>query len=113
IHTLAPDVKIGSGVLDASGAPMAVSCSYNWGPKTREWGDSGITIIVTDAEKIWPGRLSPDDVRQRVEIEAKSGKPGSSEISGIGDGAVFTAEPKSHSATATAYLIKGKGLLLM
>src|SRR5438309_8961372 len=68
IHTLAPDVKIGSGVLDASGAPMAVSCSYNWGPKTREWGDSGITIIVTDAEKIWPGRLSPDDVRQRVEI---------------------------------------------
>jgi hypothetical protein len=45
-------------------------------------------------------------------VEVTSGGPGSSEIAGIGDGAVFTTDPKSHTAAAKAYLVKAKGVLL-
>jgi hypothetical protein len=34
IQTLAPNAKIGSGVLDTSMAPLGVGCTYTWGPRT-------------------------------------------------------------------------------
>lgn len=46
-------------------------------------------------------------------VEAKQGGPDASEIPGIGDGAVFTTNPKTYDAMAKAYVIKGKGVLLM
>jgi hypothetical protein len=113
IQALASNAKIGSGVLDTSAAPLVVACTYSWGPRTSEWGESALTISVTDATKVWPAGLSPDDIKQRVVLEARTGGPGSSEIAGIGDGAVFSADPKSHNATAKAYVVKGKGLLMM
>lgn len=112
IQAFASNAKIGSGVLDTSAAPLAVTCTYSWGPRTPEWGDSELTIAVTDASKVWPGGLSPDDIKERVVVEASSGGPGSSEISGVGDGAVFSTDPKSHNAMAKAYVVKGKGVLM-
>ena len=60
----------------------------------------------------WPGGLSSADIKQRVLVEVKIGGPDASEIPGIGDGAVFTTDPKSHNAKAKAYVVKAKGLLL-
>jgi len=113
IQALAPNAKIGSGVPDTSTIPMAVSCQYTWGPRTGEWGETSFSIIVTDASKVWPGGLSPDDIKQRVLLEARTGGPDASEIPGIGDGAVFTTDPKAHNAMAKAYVVKGKGILLL
>jgi hypothetical protein len=111
IQALAPNAKIGSGV-PTSNAPLGASCAYNWGPRTNEWGQTSLTVIVVDASKVWPGGLSAADIKERVLVEVKTDGPDASEISGIGDGAVFTTNPKSHDATAKAYLVKAKGLLL-
>jgi hypothetical protein len=109
---LAPNANIGSGVSDTSGLPMGVGCTYTWGPRTNEWGQTAFSVTITDASKVWPGGLTPDDIKQRVLVEAKTGGPDASEIPGIGDGAVFTTEPKTHDATAKAYVVKGKGVVL-
>jgi hypothetical protein len=113
IQALAPNAKIGSGVPDTSATPMAVSCQYTWGPRSSEWGETSFSVIVTDASKVWPAGLSSDDIKQRVLLEARTGGPDASEIPGIGDGAVFTTDPKAHNAMAKAYVVKGKGILLL
>lgn len=112
IQGLAPNAKIGSGVLTTD-APVATACSYSWGPRTSEWGETELNVIVTDASQFWRGGLSAEDIKQRVLVEVRTGGPGASEILGIGEGAVFTADPKMHNATAKAYLVKTKGALLM
>lgn len=109
---LAPSANIGSGVPDTSGLPMAAGCTYTWGPRTNEWGQTAFSITVTDASKVWPNGLTPDDIKQRVLVEAQMAGSDASEISGIGDGAVFTADPKTHNATAKAYAVKAKGIVL-
>ena len=68
--------------------------------------------MVTDAAKVWPAGLSPDDIKQRVLVMVKTGGPDAAQISGIGDGAVFTTDPKTHNATAMAFVVKAKGVLL-
>ncbi len=52
IQALASNAKIGSGVVDASMAPLGNACTYSWGPRTREWGESAVTITVIDAEEL-------------------------------------------------------------
>ena len=111
IQALAPNAKIGSGVLTTN-APLGAACAYTWGPRTSEWGDTSLSVTVVDASKVWPAGLSSDDIKQRVLVEIRIGGPGASEIPGIGDGAVFTTDPKAHNATAKAYLVKAKGVLL-
>ncbi len=113
IQALAPNANIGSGVSDTTALPMAVGCTYTWGPRNTEWGQTSLSVIVTDASKVWPRGLSPDDIKQRVVVEAKEGGPDASEIPGIGDGAVFTTDRKAHEAMAKAYVVKGKGVLLL
>ena len=110
IQALAPNAKIGSGV-PTSEAPLATACTYTWGPRTSEWGETSLSVTVLDASKVWPGGLSTADIKERVAVEAKIGGPDGSEIPGIGEGAVFTTD-KSHNATAKAYLVKAKGVLL-
>jgi hypothetical protein len=56
--------------------------------------------------------LSSDDIKQRVLVEVRIGGPDASAIPGIGDGAVFTTDPKTHNAKAKAYLVKAKGVVL-
>jgi len=111
VQAFAPNAKVGSGVL-TNNAPLGASCEYSWGPRTSEWGETDLGIAVVDASKIWPGGLSADDIKQRVLVEVKTSGPDASEIPGIGDGAVFTTDPKSHNAAAKAYLVKAKGVLL-
>ncbi len=111
IQALAPNAKIGSGVLTENG-PLGGSCAYRWGPRTNEWGETALTVIVVDASKVWPGGLSSDGIKEKVLVEARNGGPDASQIPGIGDGAVFTTNPKSHDATVKAYLVKAKGVLL-
>ena len=113
IQALAPNAKIGSGVSDTTALPMAVGCTYTWGPRNTEWGQTALSVIITDASQVWPAGLSPDDIKQRVVVEAKEGGADASEIPGIGDGAVFTTDPKAHNAMAKAYVVKGKGVLLL
>lgn len=113
IQALAPNANIGSGVADTTALSMAIGCTYTWGPRTAEWGQTSLSVIVTDASKVWPQGLSPNDIKQRVVVEQKGGGPDASEIPGIGDGAVFTTSPKTYDAMATAYVIKGKGVLLL
>jgi hypothetical protein len=111
IQAFAPSAKIGSGVLTTN-APLAASCAYSWGPRTSEWGETAVTVDVIDASKVWPGGLSSDDIKQRVLVEVRIGGPDASQIPGIGDGAVFTTDSKTHNAKAKAYLVKAKGVVL-
>ena len=111
IQAFAPNAKIGSGALTENG-PLGATCAYSWGPRTSEWGETALSVMVVDASKAWPGGLSSNDIKQRVLVEARTGGPDASEIPGIGDGAVFTTDPKAHNATAKAYLVKAKGVLL-
>jgi len=110
IQTLAPNAKIGSGVLDASMAPLGVGCKHTWGPRTPEWGESALTITVIDASKGWPG-VSPDLIQQGILAKVKTGGPKASQVPGVGDAAAFTFEDRVSSATAEAYL-KAKGVHL-
>ena len=112
IQALAPNAKIGSGVSTPDPAGFVVGCTYEWGPRNREWGTSSLMISVTDASKVWPAGLSPDDIKQRVLVVVKTGGPDAAQISGIGDGAVFTTEPKAHNARALAFVVKAKGVFL-
>ena len=34
--------EIGSGVPDTSMLPLGVGCTYTWGPRTKEWGQSAL-----------------------------------------------------------------------
>jgi hypothetical protein len=111
IQTLAPNAKIGSGVLTENG-PLGGTCAYMWGPRTSEWGETTLSVTVVDASQVWPKGLSADDIKQRVLVEARTGGPDASELPGIGDGAVFTTDPKSHNAKVKAYFVKAKGVLL-
>ena len=43
IQALAPNAKIGSGVLNAN-PPLAVACTYKWGPRTSEWGETAFSV---------------------------------------------------------------------
>lgn len=113
IQALAPNANIGSGVSDTTALPMAVGCTYTWGPRTPEWGQTSLSVTVMDASKAWPRGLSPNVIKQSVVVEAKKGGPDASEIPGIGDGAVFTRAPKVHNAMAKAYVVKGKGVVLL
>lgn len=112
IQALAKNAKIGSGVSTTEPATFGVACTYEWGPKTREWGMSSLRIKVTDASKVSPGGLSPDAIKQRVLTAVKTGGPDAAQISSIGDGAVFTTDPKEHNATAMAFVVIAKGVLL-
>jgi hypothetical protein len=111
IQPLAPTAKISSGVLTDNG-PLGGTCTYSWGPRTNEWGTTALTVTVVDVAKAWPGGMSSDAVKQRVLGDIKTGGPDASEISGIGDGGVFTTQSKSYNAKAKAYLVKSKGALL-
>lgn len=112
IQALAANAKIGSGVSATEPAGFEAACTYEWGPRTREWGMSFLHIRVTDASKVWPAGLSPDDIKQRVLVMVKTGGPDAAQISGIGDTALFTTDPKAHNATAMAFVVKAKGVLL-
>ena len=111
IQALAPNAKIGSGVLTTD-PPLAATCAYTWGPRTSEWGETALSVTVVDASKVWPGGLSSNDIKQRVLVEVRIGGPDASQIPGIGDGAVFTTDPKTHDAKAKAYFVKAKGVVL-
>ena len=104
------NTDIGSGVPDTSMLPLGVGCTYTWGPRTKEWGQSALTIMVIDALKGWQG-LSPDLIQQGVLLKTRTGGPNASQIPGIGDAAVFTFEARSSNALAEAYF-KAKGMHL-
>ena len=110
IQALAANAKIGSGVTELT--DFAVACTYQWGPRNTQWGTSSLQIRVTDASKVWPGGLSPDDIKERVLVVVKTDGPDAAQVSGIGDGAAFTTDPKSHDAKAMAFVVKAKGVLL-
>ena len=62
IQALAPTAKISSGVLTETG-PLGGTCTYSWGPRTNEWGNTAVTVTVVDVAKAWPGGLSADAVK--------------------------------------------------
>jgi len=99
---LDPNNNIGSGVPDTSMLPIGVGCTYTWGPRTKEWGQSALTITVIDALKAWQGR-SPDVIQEGLLAKAKAGGPNASQVSGVGDAAVFTFEARSSNAAVEAY----------
>ncbi len=111
IQAVDPNAKIGSGVPNSN--PFGSGCTYEWGPRTREWGDSSLSITLLDASKAWQG-MSPDLIKQGILLKVKRGGPSASEIPGVGDAAVFTLNeryPANRDATAEAYL-RAKGVHL-
>jgi hypothetical protein len=110
IQALAPNATIGSGVLGANMAPLGVGCTYTWGPRTREWGESAVSITVIDASKAWPG-TDADVIQQGLLAKVKAEGPNASQVPGVGDAAVFTFEARSSNATAEAF-VKAKGVHL-
>lgn len=107
---LDPGGNVGSGVASADAQHIGINCSYSWGPRTKEWGESALTVTVIDATKGWPG-TSPDLIEQGVLLKAKVAGSNGSVISGVGDAAVFTFEARSSNGTAEAYF-KAKALHL-
>lgn len=102
IQALAPNAKIGNGVVARGTAPLSAACTYTWGPRTREWGESSVQVTVIDASRAWQG-MSPDLIKQGILIKARSG-PQASQVAGVGDAAAFTFEARSSNAAAEAYL---------
>src|SRR4029077_18108689 len=75
IQALIPNAKIGTRVSTTNTLPLVVSCEYGWGDRNNEWGETTLGVAITDVSKVWPGGLSPDDIKQRVLVEATSGGP--------------------------------------
>ena len=111
IQTLASNAKLGSGVVDTTMAPLGVACTYTWGPRTREWGESALQITVIDVSKAYAG-VSPDLIQQGLLAKVKVGGPSAAQVPGVGDAAVFTFEARVSNATAEAY-VKAKGVDLL
>src|SRR5437588_6901358 len=82
IQALDPNAKIGNGVAETNA--LGAACNFTWGPRTREWGESGLAITVLDAPKAWPG-LGPDVIKQGVLMKVRPGGPTASQIPGVGD----------------------------
>lgn len=102
------NATVGSGVPNTT--PLSVGCAYTWGPRTKEWGESVFTLTVIDASKAWQG-LSSNLIQQGVLLKTKTSGPNASQISGVGDAAVFTFEARSSNALAEAYFkVKGAHL---
>jgi hypothetical protein len=106
IQALDPGAKIGNGVPDKSAAPIAAACKYSWGPRSDKWGDTELTIAVIDASKGWPG-TSFELLEEGLLMKVKAGGGNASQITGVGDAAVFSHEDRSNNATAEA-LLKAK-----
>jgi len=110
IQALDATAKIGNGKF-TNNPPLGAACAYSWGPRTSEWGETALTIDIVDTTQVWPG-LSAAQIKQRILGDVKMGGPDATEIAGVGDGALFVTEPKSHNAKARAYVVKAKGVLL-
>lgn len=111
IQSLAPNAKIGNGKAHTDPGGLGVTCTFEWGPRTKEWGESTVSVTVMDATKAYPG-TDAATLQQGFLAKAKVGGPNASTISGVGDAGVFTFEARSSSATAETYL-KGKSLLVV
>jgi len=80
-----------------------------------------MTILGTGRNeffRIWPGantnRVEAEGVdREHRQLVLLVHGPDASQIPGIGEGALFTTEPKSYNATAKAYVAKAKGVLVV
>src|SRR5438067_392833 len=110
VQALAPNATAGGVVAEND---RGAGCVYTWGPRTKEWGQATLTVAVINVSEIWPGGLSPADIKLRVTAEASGGGPDASQIPGIGDGAVFTTEPRSNNAAVKAYFVKTRGVVLV
>jgi hypothetical protein len=102
---LAPGATVAAGVPTTASLPLAESCSYTWGPRSRQWGDPSVMVMIMDASRAWPG-LSADQVVQGVILSANGHKGEGSTISGIGDAAVFTFEPAHYNCKTQAFFAK-------
>jgi hypothetical protein len=94
--------SIGNGVIDTGTLPLGISCTYTWRPRTKEWGQSALTITVLDVSKAYNGRSS-DLIQQGILLKTKTGGPNASQIPNIGNAAVFTFEARSSNAMAEAF----------
>jgi len=85
--------------------------------KTREEAVRRLVPLYEEHVKMFaplgfvPG-LTPDQIKERVLVEVRTGGANASEIPGVGDGAVFTTQPNAHDAKAKAYVVRAKGVLL-
>ena len=109
---LAATATIGPGVPSTEMAPLGVTCSYTWGPRTSQWGQSSVTVTVLDLSKAYPG-VSGAQLKAGVQAEvmAKDATLTKSSISGVGDAGVFKFEARSSNATGEA-LFTAKGVHL-
>ena len=103
IEALAPGAEIGNGTPDTSMGALGNGCTYTWGPRSRDWGESAVSVTIIDASQAYPG-TSADSLREGLLAKAKAGGPDASVIAGVGEAAVFSFESRSSNATAEAYL---------
>jgi hypothetical protein len=111
---LAPKATIGPGVPATDMAPLGVSCTYTWGPRTSEWGESSVTVTVLDLSKAFPG-VSGDQLKDGMMAEtmAKDATITASQVGGVGDAGVFKFEARSFNATGEGLFVsKGVELLV-
>jgi len=112
IQAINATTKVGKGKPSPDSSGFAVGCTYEWGIRTPEWGMSSLQVNITDTSKVYPNGLSGDDITQRVAMMVKMGGAGAEQVSDIGDGALFTLEPRAHNAKVTAFIVKAKGVIL-
>lgn len=111
IQVLAPTAKIDDGKPGSDMAPLGVGCVYNWGPRTSEWGEPGVTILVLDTSKAYPGvdtATLKSGFAAKVEATNANKALGNQawSLPGIGDAADFVYESRPHNGTAESYVSK-------
>ena len=116
IQVLAPDARIGNGKPSSDMAPLGSECVYSWGPRTSQWGEAGVTLVVLDTAKAYPGvdaatLKSGFDAKVYATNANKALNDQAWSLPGIGDAADFTYEARSHNGTAESYVSK-KGVVV-
>ena len=39
----------------------------------NEWGETALSVTVVHASKVWPADLTPDQIKERVLVEVRTG----------------------------------------
>ena len=110
IQALAPGAKIGNGKPDLVAAPLGVSCQYSWGPRSPQWGETSVTVTVMDTSKAHPG-MSAETLKQGLLARTQVKGENASQVTGVGDVAVFSFANRSNTAKVDT-ILGAKGYLV-
>ena len=106
VQALAGSAKVGPGKPDS--AAFTQACTYEWGTGGNvQTGRSYLNLSVSPTSEAFPG-VDPSLVRDG--LVAKTGKPNTAVISGVGDAAIYESDDPIRVKTTA--LAKGNMLII-